>query len=252
MRRNLNKVISIIFLEHSPMKLTLTNLERDEIITFKSAGQYPARAGTTNLKRAFLRRANKFHYSATTHTLKFILGPDRHVKFFTEEESEFKKDYIRLIHVTHGHAGRDRLYSILITKAYGLKRDEIMVILNECEICQARRALVTRPVIRPIIANHPRERYIADLIDFRYYSEINNDYKWMLVVVDSFSKFIWTTPLKEKSAAMVVPAIKTLFVTNGPSYLLHTDNGREFVNDSMRVLLEEFEVRHVRGRARCP
>ncbi|KAG0438249.1 Pol polyprotein [Dictyocoela muelleri] len=38
----------------------------------------------------------------------------------------------------------------------------------------------------------------------------------------------------------------------GPSFLLHSDNGREFCNEQMTFMLEEFQVRHVRGRARCP
>lgn len=74
----------------------------------------------------------------------------------------------------------------------------------------------------------------------------------MLVVIDSFTKFMWTYPLKEKAGRTAVPAIRSLFMTNGPSLILHTDNGREFCNDLMTNMLSEFEVRHVRGRARCP
>ncbi|KAF9748558.1 Gag-Pol polyprotein, partial [Nosema granulosis] len=124
--------------------------------------------------------------------------------------------------------------------------------VNGCEICQSRRGLVTRPIIRPIIAEHQRERYIVDLVDFRYYSDVNDGVKWMLIMVDSFSKYMWTVPLKEKSASAVVPAIRTIFMTFGPSFLLNSDNGREFCNEPMKFMLEEFNVRHVRGRARCP
>lgn len=74
----------------------------------------------------------------------------------------------------------------------------------------------------------------------------------MLVVIDSFSKFMWTVPLRDKSGGAVVPAIRSIFVTNGIPLILHTDNGKEFCNDLMMNMLDEFEVRHVRGRARCP
>ncbi|KAF9763697.1 Retrovirus-related Pol polyprotein from transposon [Nosema granulosis] len=63
---------------------------------------------------------------------------------------------------------------------------------------------------------------------------------------------MWTVPLLDKSAETVVAAIKTTFMTSGPSFLLHTDNGREFRNNRMDDMLQEFDVRHVRGRARCP
>ncbi|KAF9760633.1 SCAN domain-containing protein 3 [Nosema granulosis] len=124
--------------------------------------------------------------------------------------------------------------------------------VNGCEICQSRRALVTSPIIRPIIAIHQRERYIVDLVDFRYYSDVNGGFKWMLVMVDFFSKYMWTVPLKEKSASAVVPAIRTIFMTFGPSFLLHSDNGREFCNELMTLMLDEFQVRHVKDRARSP
>ncbi|KAG0437352.1 Pro-Pol polyprotein [Dictyocoela muelleri] len=124
------------------------------------------------------------------------------------------------------HAGRDRLYHFIKSKAYGISKKDVSATIGECEICQSHRSLVTRPTIRPIIARHPRERYIVDLIDFRYYSDVNDGFKWMLVMVDSFSKFMWTFPLHDKSASNVVTAIKTIFLTYGQSFLLHSDNGR--------------------------
>lgn len=58
--------------------------------------------------------------------------------------------------------------------------------------------------------------------------------------------------LKEKTARSVVPAIRTIIMTNGPPLILHTDNGQKFCNDDMTNMLDEFNVMHVRRRARCP
>lgn len=69
----------------------------------------------------------------------------------------------------------------------------------------------------------------------------------MLVVMDSFSKYLWTVALREKSARSVVSALISIFSINGPPFLLHTDNEREFCNEIMVVMLAEFEVRHVRS-----
>ncbi|KAG0442285.1 hypothetical protein DMUE_0387 [Dictyocoela muelleri] len=63
---------------------------------------------------------------------------------------------------------------------------------------------------------------------------------------------MWTVPLRDKSVILVVTAIKSIFMVNGPGFILHTDNGREFCNGLMREMLEDFNVRHVKIRARCP
>lgn len=125
-------------------------------------------------------------------------------------------------------------------------------LINECEICQTRRTLVTRPIIWLIISYYARERYLADLIDFRYYSDVNDEYKWMLVIIDSLIKFMWTIPLKEKAGRSVAPAIRKIFMINRPPLIFHTDNGREFCNDLMTNMLDEFKIINVRRRARCP
>lgn len=234
------------------MRIILKNFERDEIILWLLCATIPDRLASVNSIKAFKQRANKFFYSTEKNLLFFKQGPDSFLRFFTLEEELFKTDFIKLQHVNMGHAGRDRLYNFIKTKAYGILKKDVSDMISECEICQSHRSLVTRPIIRPIIAKHPRERYIVDLIDFRYYSEVNDGFKWMLVMVDSFSKFMWTVPLIDKSASTVVPAIKTIFMTYGQSFLLHSDNGKEFCNSSMRDMLETFNVRHVRGRARCP
>lgn len=234
------------------MKIVLHNFEREEIIEWLQNKTQPTRLTTGRDIGAFRRRAKKFVYISNNGQLMYKLGLDNHLRFFTLEESVFKKDFILLKHVDNGHAGRDRLYHLLISVVYGVTRSEVMDLVKSCEICQSRRALVTRPVIRPIIAVNPRERYIADLVDLRYYEEENDGYKWLLVVVDSFSKYMWTVPLQDKSGQSVVSAIKTIFMVNGCPFLLHTDNGREFCNRHMVDMLAEFNTRHIRGRARCP
>ncbi|KAF9743252.1 hypothetical protein NGRA_3596, partial [Nosema granulosis] len=131
----------------------------------------------------------------------------------------------RLYHTctrSNRHAVRDRLYHFLKSKAYGIITRKISDMVDGCEICQSRRALFTIP----IIGVHKRERYIVDLVDFRYYSDVNDGVKWMLVMVDTLSKYMWT-----------VPAIRTIFMTFGPIFLLHFDNGREFCNEPMILML---------------
>lgn len=73
----------------------------------------------------------------------------------------------------------------------------------------------------------------------------------MLVMIDFFSKYMWTVLIREKAAASLVPDISHIY-DFWTELLLHSDNGRKFCNSSMRSMLEEFQVRHIRSRTHCP
>ncbi|KAG0438248.1 hypothetical protein DMUE_3202 [Dictyocoela muelleri] len=159
------------------MRIILTNLEREEIILWLLCETILARLVYSNDLKSFKRMASKFFYCTVKSQLLYKGGSDAYLRFFTLDEEHFKKDFIALIHVQNGYAGRDRVYHFIKTKAYGITTRETSDMVNGCEICQSRRALVTKPIIRPNIAVHQRERYIVDLVDFRYYSDVNNGFK---------------------------------------------------------------------------
>ena len=43
------------------------------------------------------------------------------------------------------------------------------------------------------------EIWAADLIDLQAFSNDNNGIKYLLTVIDIFSKFVWIVPLKRKT-----------------------------------------------------
>jgi len=67
----------------------------------------------------------------------------------------------------------------------------------------------------------------ADLINFQKYNE--RGLKWILTVVDVFSKYLWARPLKKKSAEEVKEAFSHIFKERRP-IALQTDNSKEFKN----------------------
>ena len=50
--------------------------------------------------------------------------------------------------------------------------------------------------------------WMADLMDLQQYSHFNSGYKYVLIVINAFSKFIWAEPLKTKNAKDVSRACK--------------------------------------------
>lgn len=100
----------------------------------------------------------------------------------------------------------------------------------------------------------PRRRFIikgfdetwqADLADFSFFARENKGYKFMLVVIDIYSKYLWIEPLKDKSGINVTIAMKTILEKDKRTPdNLQTDAGKEFYNKEFKNLMLKFKINH--------
>ena len=54
---------------------------------------------------------------------------------------------------------------------------------------------------RSVIVFSKDEIWSADLVDMQAFSSFNKGFKYILTVIDVFSKYAWEFPIKDKSAA---------------------------------------------------
>ena len=96
---------------------------------------------------------------------------------------------------------------------------------------------------RRVISKHVDDIWAADLVDMQYYSRSNKGFKYILMVIDVFSKYGWAEPLKKKTGAEIVRAFTEIWKSGQvPPKYLWTDKGKEFYNKLFRKLLEEKKV----------
>ena len=90
----------------------------------------------------------------------------------------------------------------------------------------------------PVTRKFPRKRvnmksideiWTSDLIDMQAFSKDNNGIKYLLTVIDTFSKFVWIVPLKRKTVQEVANAFSSILKERRPSKAWE-DRGREFYN----------------------
>ena len=83
------------------------------------------------------------------------------------------------------------------------------------------------------------DTWSSDLLDMNDYNPKNNrGYRYILVVVDNFSKFGWTIPLKNKYAQSITDAFSQIIKTSKRQpNLLETDDGKEYVNENFNEFL---------------
>lgn len=63
---------------------------------------------------------------------------------------------------------------------------------------------------RTVILNGLNDMFDADSVDMQGYYRENKGYKYILVVINCFSKFVWTLPLKTKTGQMIDAMEKTV------------------------------------------
>ena len=85
------------------------------------------------------------------------------------------------------------------------------------------------------------QTWAVDLADMKQYSKQNKHYKYLLAVIDVFSKYGWLIPLKNKTGLTVSEAFKTLFKERKPLYIW-SDKGSEFYNRQVKELFKDNNI----------
>ncbi|RYA73623.1 hypothetical protein DD595_24885 [Enterobacter cloacae complex sp. 4DZ3-17B2] len=74
------------------------------------------------------------------------------------------------------------------------------------------------------------------------YADENKGYKYLLTVIDVFSKYAWARPVKRKTGDDVTAAMKSIFEMGRIPKNLHTDNGKEFYNSKFSNLMKKHYI----------
>ena len=83
--------------------------------------------------------------------------------------------------------------------------------------------------------------WAADLMDMQAFSKFNRGVKYLLAVIDIFSKYGWLIPLKDKTGKSVASALKTIFKERKPEKMW-VDKGKEFYNKDVKDLVELYST----------
>jgi len=107
------------------------------------------------------------------------------------------------------------------------------------------RAVRKRFPRNPYTVSNINDVWESDLVDVQGLSKYNDGIKYLLTVIDVFSKFLHIVPLKSKTGNAVTSAFQTIL--KDPKYLkpirkrpvwVRTDRGKEFLNRSFQDMLK--------------
>ena len=84
-----------------------------------------------------------------------------------------------------------------------------------------------------------------DILDLKDYGPENNrGYRYVLVVIDNFSKYGWTIPLKNKNAQTIKDSFENILISSKrrPN-LIESDRGKEFYNNIFQDFLNKYNIK---------
>ena len=149
------------------------------------------------------------------------------------------QDFIRKFHdsLFAGHLGITRTVYRLLDRVYwpGLRGD-VQTYIKSCTVCIARKSPCPRKVpMGHVDVGHRWERVAMDLLDMSVTTARGNRY--VLVMVDCFTRWTEAFPLPDKTAQSVADAFFNQIVCRfGMPSVIHSDQGREFENKIMQEL----------------
>jgi hypothetical protein len=146
--------------------------------------------------------------------------------------------------------GRDRIFKFVVKEhpEVGLSRRQVNRILQSFELVQVMNPKKKTTDIKKQIQKRPMALVELDLVDMS--NQASKGYTWLMNCIDTFSKYAWSIPLKDKSEATVIQGFKKMLAKMKenagvlPSTIL-SDNGSEFINSGMQKVFKDNNIRHI-------
>ena len=83
----------------------------------------------------------------------------------------------------------------------------------------------------------------ADLVDMQLLSKYNKGIRFLLCVIDNFSKYAWVVPLKDKKGVSIATAFQSILKeSNRKPNKIWVDKGSEFYNASFKKWLQDNDI----------
>ena len=154
-----------------------------------------------------------------------------------EENIDYLKFYTDLKNES-SFSGIDNFYKS-IKKIYPkAKKSEVKKWLLSQNSYTLHRQKTNKFSRNKVIVSGIDDTWQIDLCDMRALKKENEDFSWILTIIDVFSKKAWAFKLKNKKALTVLEPLKSLMDTRKPKRV-HCDEGNEFLNSDCKKYMEK-------------
>ena len=130
-----------------------------------------------------------------------------------------------------------------VSQFYSIPLNKAKEALQHEDAYNLHREYKRPAVYNPYYVYERRKLIQADLIDISQISQSNDNKRYLLLLIDVFTRRIWVFPMETKSAREMVRKLQRwLAALDVSPSILMTDSGTEFVNAPVKALLDQWGI----------
>jgi hypothetical protein len=158
-----------------------------------------------------------------------------HCNAFTDK---LKK--LREFHDGLCHPGISRLAHFVRSRNLPYSTEDVKLVINQCRTCAEIKPRFFRPTNPPLIkSTKPFERLS---IDFKGPLPSVTQNRYLLVIIDEYSRFPFVFPCKDMTSGTVVRCLDEIFAMFGQTGFIHSDNFTSLISNELRTHLLELGI----------
>lgn len=133
------------------------------------------------------------------------------------------------------HPGIVRLYHYVRTHNLPYSLQDVKSVVGQCRVCAEIKPQFIRPSNPPMIsAQRPFDRLS---VDFKGMVPTNTRNRFMLTIIDEYSRFPWAFPCQNSDSPTVIKWLTSIFDIFGTPSSIHSDNGSAFISQEFRAFM---------------
>lgn len=151
--------------------------------------------------------------------------------------SDVELKTLQKLHCDLCHPGVARLYHLVKSRNLPFSVEQVKRIVRSCEICaELKPRFFKNKGLRLINATKPFDRLS---LDFKGPLPTNSPNKYILTIIDEYSRFPFAFPCQDISARTVIKKLMEVFSLFGTPAFIHSDRGTSFMSKELQVFLNE-------------
>jgi len=172
-------------------------------------------------------------------------GAQQHENVVDDIEKDIKENYRRPGHPI-AFAGIQQIYSYYNRK---IPISRIKELLSGIESYTLHREFHKQQ--RNISFSHfKRYQFQMDLVEVQELSQYNDNVRYLLNVIDTFTRFAFVRPLKDKKASTVLDQFKSILIeAKEKPHMIVMDKGTEFMNQQFKTFCDNQKITLVNPQA---
>lgn len=150
--------------------------------------------------------------------------------------SSSQKPDLKKLHDSLCHPGVTRMFHFIRSRNLPFSVEEVKSMTSRCSVCAELKPNFHKSIGSLVKATRPFERLN---VDFKGPLPSSNQRKYLLTIVDEYSRFPFAFACADMTASTVIDCFSQLFAIFGMPLYIHSDRGTSFMSQELKTFLNE-------------